>query len=566
MPAPLSRILLFALLAGHFAWLLSHFEPAYSSPDASGYFVQARLIATTGSTALRPESPLQYTGVPWLETADGDFESRYPPGLPLLLAAVFWLLGPTAALLVVPLLGTLSVLLVFLFTRRIAGERHALLAALLFSVVPIANRQALHADAHSAATACLVAGLWLLLRWAERPSVLRALLAGFVFGLLPAIRYPEGLAGLGALLFLVGHALREPRRWRAVAAAAAGALAPLLLLAVHQRLAFGAWGETGYALTNEQSAFAWEALAGHLAPYLGALFREGLGLFLPLGLAGMLVMLALRESRVLGAALLGSVLPLFLLYSAYYWGRAGDPTMRFFLPILPLFFAAGVWLWREAAKRTRFRRAAYGALVALVLAHVAAGVPGSAQRMAREEVGTGRGAAIAAWLAEHARPGDVVIANRAVQGSLEFFGTYRLVDDRFLPGGPRRAELRTTDPDLRFLQDASGEERPSPQQHAKGARLRWKYAGKSEAEQASLAVADVLAWAAGADVYWISAPLEVERFEELLGQGGVFEAVAAIALPGARSRLCDLLGVDLAQLRLPYWVAEEPLVVHRWRR
>ena len=49
-------LLAFLLVLFHFAFLMAHFEPAISTPDAQGYFAQAKLIAKQGKTYLEPES------------------------------------------------------------------------------------------------------------------------------------------------------------------------------------------------------------------------------------------------------------------------------------------------------------------------------------------------------------------------------------------------------------------------------------------------------------------------------------------------------------------------------
>jgi hypothetical protein len=68
-----------ALIFGHFIFLMLHFEPAISTPDANGYFAQTRLIADQGRTWFEPESPLQYVGVHRLNTEGYRYFSRYPP-------------------------------------------------------------------------------------------------------------------------------------------------------------------------------------------------------------------------------------------------------------------------------------------------------------------------------------------------------------------------------------------------------------------------------------------------------------------------------------------------------
>src|SRR5438874_2496136 len=76
------------LAAAHFAFLMKYFAPAISTPDANGYFAQARHIAVEHRTWFEVESPLQFIPTHWL-SADGQrFYSKYPPGLPLIAAAV----------------------------------------------------------------------------------------------------------------------------------------------------------------------------------------------------------------------------------------------------------------------------------------------------------------------------------------------------------------------------------------------------------------------------------------------------------------------------------------------
>ena len=111
-----------ALLLGvHFLVLAFFFEPAISTPDANGYFAQARLIADEGRTDIAVESPSQYVGDHWMPVGEGHYYGQYPPGLPALLALVYRPLGPSASLWVIPLMGTLSLLALFLVARDWVG-------------------------------------------------------------------------------------------------------------------------------------------------------------------------------------------------------------------------------------------------------------------------------------------------------------------------------------------------------------------------------------------------------------------------------------------------------------
>jgi hypothetical protein len=70
----------------HFLVVSCFFASRFSTPDASGYFTQGRLLATEGQAWFTVESPSQYVPTHWHDTGDGRFHAKYPPGLPLLLA------------------------------------------------------------------------------------------------------------------------------------------------------------------------------------------------------------------------------------------------------------------------------------------------------------------------------------------------------------------------------------------------------------------------------------------------------------------------------------------------
>ncbi len=53
------------LVIFHFILLMIYFEPAISTPDAQGYFTQAKLIATKGMVSFESESFLEYIDPHW---------------------------------------------------------------------------------------------------------------------------------------------------------------------------------------------------------------------------------------------------------------------------------------------------------------------------------------------------------------------------------------------------------------------------------------------------------------------------------------------------------------------
>ena len=483
------RRLVLGLCAAHALVLFLCFAPAPSGSDASGYFVQARLIATDGRPWMRQESPAQFVGVHWLETDDGRLISRYPPGLPVLLAGVYRCFGSAAALTVVPLLATLAVLLTFLLVRPLAGEWPALFAAAVLATNGVLNERALSFDAHTASLAALLGGAVLLERWARRPRWVAALAAGLLLGLLPSIRYGEAACGVGVAAFLFVQ-WRRGRPIGHVAVTVAGAAVPIAALLAYQHAAFGSVTTTGYALTHEQGAFDLLYLRMHVLPYLRALLLHGPGVLLLLGLGGMLAMLADRELRAHGMLFLGVAAALALTYAAYYW-PAGTPSLRFLLPSFPFYIAAAMWLLSLAW--ARLRQLGRVAILVLCAAQVAVGAMQSARVL------TGRRSALRAaramwrWAQAHVPEGSAIAAPSTVQETLWYAGRWKLGDGDMLTGGPVPGDVPAVATDV-----------PDPEQRrADDVRMRYALMPDSVRERALLR--ELAAWAGpGHGTYWIA--------------------------------------------------------------
>jgi hypothetical protein len=337
------------LVAVHFALLALHCPPAFSSPDANGYYAQAALLAEKGTVALEPSSALSYIGMHWLETPDGEFFSRYPPGVAVLMYVPYVFAGPELAALVTPLLASLTLLFLFLLARPYLGGGFALLAAGLYGLHPLANEHALNWGAHTQA-GFFPRGRALC---ADGLGAAAALGEGARRGAAPRRRADDALRGggrgAGRRVFLLMRAWPEPRLWRHVGVALLGALVPVGGLLVFNASAFGSPLDTGYALTGEQQAgtgFALSFFEQKWEGFASALMTSGLGLFFALGLAGLGGMLRLRETRALGVLLTLVIVPVTVAYTAYYWGGGGQMGLRFLLPTLPLYLIPALWLFR----------------------------------------------------------------------------------------------------------------------------------------------------------------------------------------------------------------------------
>ncbi len=521
------------------------------SPDANGYVVQARLLAHEGSTSFQPDSPVQYVGMHWLETTAGTFHSRYPAGLPLLMAGAWKLGGLNAALLINPLLASATVMLVFLLARRFVPEPYAVLAALVVAVVPTTNQHALDADAHVAATFLLVGGVVALLRFAAGGGKRFAFLAGALLGAIPTVRYPEAIVGLPVGAWLLWRIRPWWRGWPALA----GAALPLGALLLHNATAYGAFWRTGYALTNEQTGFGIEYFASHLLPYLQALAGQGLPLVFAFGVAGLAALVADPARRAEGLLLAGLTVPLVLLYMAYYFGAGGGGgaatgNLRFLVPTFPFFAVAGVWLLSRLGEQLGVAgRAAVAAVIAL---QGLIGIGSSAQVLQRAKASLGA-AARARQVAELEIPaGSVVIVDRQLAESFDAAGRWRLVEENLVTGGPGAGlpgpfgggfagrggpgpRAAAGGPRAEAAPDA-----PSPQQRGKNRAQQERYSGLRSDERRARVWGDLAAWAGDRPVFWFAR--SIDTVESVLPVGSDYKSVAEVEAPAMLGPLGSGLG------------------------
>lgn len=535
-----------ALVSLHFIWLTAHLAPAIMSPDANGYIVQARLIADEGRTSFSPESPAQFVGMHWLETERGVFHSRYPAGLPLAFAAAWKIGGIRAALLVNPLLASMTVLLVFLLARRMMSDGFAVLAALVVASVPVTNQHALDADAHVAAAFLLVGGVLALLRFEERRSPLAGFVAGLMLGAIPTVRYPEAIAGVAIGAWMLWRIRPWWRAWPAVV----GAALPLGALFAHNTAAYGAFWRTGYALTNEQTGFGLSYFASHALPYLQALGGQGLALMFGFGAAGIAAFVADSRRRSEGILFAGITVPLVLLYMAYYFGGGGiggaGGNLRFLIPIFPFFAVAGAWLLMRLADQPGLAgRAAVAAVVAL---QVIIGVGGSQQTLTQARLSLGA-AERARGVANREIPnGSVVIADRQLAESLDATGQWKLVEENLVsgggpgmggmmgpgfgpPGGRGGVDGRGPMPPRAAGEPGVGpaDESPSPQQRGKNRVQLERYSGLRPDERRERVWSDVKTWAAGKPIFWFARTLDA--VDATLPAGTDYRTVAELDAP-----------------------------------
>ncbi len=285
------------VLALYISFLATRFAPAISDPDDNGYFAQGSLLAQTGKTWFTAESDAQYIGMHWLLTPAGNFISRYPPGLPAVIAAVYHFGGWRAAAMANPALSVIALIGFFFLARRIVSGGWAIVGVAALAANPTFIRHALSGDSHMAVTALLAWGLFMLIRWSSTGRLFDAALAGLILGCIPTVRYPDAIMLIAVGIFFLWHWRRFPQIWKHYLAAAAGAAVPILPLLIRNQILLGAFWRTGYSLTNEETGFSLAYFQQHAIEYVHQISGNALGLLFALGFVGMVCMIFKRSAE-----------------------------------------------------------------------------------------------------------------------------------------------------------------------------------------------------------------------------------------------------------------------------
>lgn len=532
---------LFLLLIGYAIFLWHFYAPAISHPDANGYWAQGTMIADTGRATFRPESPAQYIGMQWLVTDSGLHVSRYPPGLPMAIALIARLFGPEASVLLNPILAVLTLLGVFLLARMIAGAGWGTLAAAMLALNPVFNTHALNSISHMAVAALLVWGIYLLMRWAENGSLLRIFGAGLLLGCIPTVRYPEALFAAGVAVFIFWHRRVRRRIWLSTLVAVVGALLPIIPLLIRNQVTFGAFWRTAYALTHEQTGFGWSYFQQHWLSYIQSLMSDGVGALLPLAVLGVALMIALpardpdgtadaersRLARPFGALAALLIVPTVLLYMAYYWGGmgmgggGGADSMRFLMPLFPLFCVTAVWTLRLLTEKLG-RAPRVAAVAALMAVYALWAVPNSLQECRslwyRQEVLARATAALRA----NVPAGDVVMADQNLLRHLDFIRAWRVTDlARNAQFGMRGGRL----------QPAADDETPRPIQPGRMQERTARYENLSGKALEKAVKDDLQAWAGDGNIWFVGSESQLENMTGAYFNPRSFEIVARVGLP-----------------------------------
>ena len=313
--------------------------------------------------------------------------------------------------LVSALMGTATVLLVFLLGRRVYSETAGLLGALLLALAPGFVRTSHFATVDVPLTFWAMLGLLLCLRHAERGGKAFPWAAAIVCGLAMSTKFTAALLALP--LALAVHVQRtggagEPLTWRRFwpgilnrrAAAAVGIMllaclagSPFILLHPLQFV-----GENLHnALLLRGGIHGLRHTPIGLIAHAENLWHAASGPILLLGVAGCVIAWRLAHGRLRLAVLLCGALAIPYYLSFATWHTA---PLRYMVPLLPLL---ALWGGLALARAIERRPPAGLAVVAICAALVAPSALLTDAMIVNE---TRYDAAD--WLAQHVRPGETI--------------------------------------------------------------------------------------------------------------------------------------------------------------
>lgn len=294
------------------------------------------------------------------------------------------------------LLGTLTVLVVYLAGRSVFGRWSGLLAAVLL------GGTYLHIIHSHYATMDVMAGFWTALclyfsfAWWQRGGARRGLLAGLCAGLAGATKYNAALVAIVPLAvpLLSAPSVRSLTRlaWPAIGLALGFLVANPFALLRWEEFQAGISAVLGHYGTAQPG---FEGL-GNWRWYLSILFTSADALAVATCLAGLAILVARKPRRGL----------LLLLFPAAYFAMVSSFVVRFernLVPILPFLALAGGWLLDTVAERLlpgRARAASLLATSAILALPLVAAVSLNLQL-----AGTDYREAAGHWLEQNVEPG-----------------------------------------------------------------------------------------------------------------------------------------------------------------
>lgn len=507
-PTDKLKFLLFAILiaALHFISLTFFFEPAISSPDAQGYFMQGKLIATQGKTYVEPQSVLRYLGPHWYSRDNEKYFASFPTGFPLIIAAIYKIFGPSASLWINPVLASLSLLLFFLFARTWLSSGWALMAMFLLAINPFYNEHALWGGSHIAVIFFLISSLLVLHKVNMTNSKLLALLSGILIGFIPTIRYAEFIFCPVFVLYALLLFKLKKISFITLLSFGIGMCIPLLAMAIRNQFAFGKFWATGYSVPGTPALFGFNHLINHFVPFIMMLLTTGLTILFPLGIAGFVGLIRNKATKPEGIFFATLVTLITLTYMAYYW-QPDRQSMRFLLPTFPLYVLAAAWFLSTVKSQLKT-----AVLIITLLFVLPWGIPGSLMPLKHLQQQDKILSLVTQFVNKNVGE-SILITNEGICQNLDILPHHKLVDISIL--------CRSD--------SACSDKVKKPIRNNQAAKIYNNLYGQAFKEQF---IRDIKAWnTKGAPVYILAYEKEIQKLKQNFLDGEDIVEVNEIVLP-----------------------------------
>ena len=423
--AAVFRLTALTILASDLGLVLGHLVMACGGLDSAGYLGSARLFlsglltdyAPIGLSLPFPNATAAAAPLGFVPAATPFFIApRFPPGLPLVMAAGMALGGRTAPFFVAPALAVGAVAVTYVMARRTAGSTAAALAAVMIATGPVFLNMALQPMSDVPATFWVaLAGFFL---W--RPSP-RPIIGALAIGMAILTRPPLALTALA-----LGLTTTWPDRRRALLFTGLTAAFVVALLALQSHI-------YGQALTSSYGSarqlFTLSALGPQLALHGKWLLVVHTPLLVLLFAVGAVASphLAYRA----GTVFVATAAP-YLIYAPRFedW-----EILRFLLPGLPFVFivcASGV-VWLAKGDRHALRAQMVATVLAAMIS-VGSYAFLSDHHVFDMHVHEMKYPLVGEWFAKNTPRNAVAIA-ALHSGSLRFYGNRAVLRIEALPDG-----------------------------------------------------------------------------------------------------------------------------------
>jgi hypothetical protein len=329
-----------------------NFNPAYLEVDPDGYLLLAKRFAEFKSAAVKDDDPFMYQSHVWVENNDGEIAPKFAPGYPMLMAIAYRLGGDTAMFFVSPIMGGLALLGSFLLFRMWMSKTSALFGVFYLAINAMILVYCNYLLTHASDLCFAVWGMFFLWRWKRGIGRYSGIWAGLFLGGAMTIRHTSALLVAVLIAAIIARWIVhikskdkiKPLLITTVILVACYCFFPLLL-AIYDWTVFGSPFVTGYDLSGEQSAFKLKNIITNAKILAYGLNYTGLFLMFPIGLAG--ILLAYTASEIFMVLLW--VIPVFLLYTSYYWTPNSMAYFRFLIGTFPAFVGAACALMDKSS-------------------------------------------------------------------------------------------------------------------------------------------------------------------------------------------------------------------------